>query len=151
MPSAVLGAAIVTEAHPRTAISATFQVVNDDGSLLAALICCAYLCLVDAAVPLRGAFAAASCGLRSAGAVSAVVDLTSAEERDSGAVCTVAVLSSSTENGDSASIGVPFFGLRGAVDIAGMAALRSHGIDAALVMQRIMAAAVAAKLTRLQY
>lgn len=99
----------------------------------------------------RGILAAASCGLRSS---AVVVDLSGSDERVAEAACTVAVLRAFNDDDDGAcdsSISVPFFGLRGAVDAAGMVALRSCGIEAGLVMQRIMSSAVAAKLARLKF
>lgn len=51
---------IVLSAHPRTMITITAQVANDDGSLAAALVNCTSLALADAGVPMRG-LAAGAC------------------------------------------------------------------------------------------
>jgi ribonuclease PH len=64
----VLEACVATEQYPRTVISLSLHVINDEGSLLAACINCATLCLLDAAVALRGIVTAASCAVVAASA-----------------------------------------------------------------------------------
>ena len=143
----MLNASVVTENHPRTTISLTLQVVNDDGSLLAALICCASLCLIDAAIPLRGMLSASSCIIRAGSDV--LLDPTGIEERESVSSCTVAVLSPGSDN--AADERVPLFKFVGAADALSLSHGRNRCVDACSVIQRIMTAAVAAKLSnRLQ-
>ena len=151
----VLEASVATEVHPRSAISITLQVVHDDGSLLAALINCASLCLLDAAVPLRGTLAAASCGFRKSADGSTpdpktevVLDMTNAEESASAVTCTVAITGSKSV---SSEVSVPFFRLAGSAGVDHVAMLRSHGIDASLAVQRSLTSTITAKLSRLTF
>ncbi|KXS22309.1 ribosomal protein S5 domain 2-like protein, partial [Gonapodya prolifera JEL478] len=47
-----LDSAVITSLHPRTLISITIQVINDDGSILSCAFNAALLALLDAGIPL---------------------------------------------------------------------------------------------------
>lgn len=58
----MFGAAIVVEAHPRTAVVITVQVLADDGGLLPAMVNATCAALINAGVPLRTRLAGISAG-----------------------------------------------------------------------------------------
>ncbi|BBN05429.1 exosome complex component RRP46 [Marchantia polymorpha subsp. ruderalis] len=71
---------VLSAMHPNTGISIIFQVVHDDGAVLACAINAACAALVDAGIPLNGLIVAVSCAVTTNGVV--VLDPTKAEEKN---------------------------------------------------------------------
>ena len=71
------------------AIEVSLQVVNDDGSLLAASVNAAVSALVDAGVPMRGQAAAIACAVSADGLI--MLDPTKAEEEKSESCITLVI------------------------------------------------------------
>ena len=71
--------AILTELHPRTAISISAQSFEADGSLLATAINATCLALLDAAVSMRHLVVAVCCAVRTDGSI--ILDPTKDEEK----------------------------------------------------------------------
>ncbi|MFH4976029.1 hypothetical protein AB6A40_002738 [Gnathostoma spinigerum] len=88
-------AAILTELFPRAQVDIYCEVIEADGSCLAACINAATLALVDAGVPIRGLVAATTCACASNG--TPCVDMNSREESSSVPRMTVATLSGTDE------------------------------------------------------
>ncbi|TPX51281.1 hypothetical protein SeLEV6574_g00401 [Synchytrium endobioticum] len=63
----ILTPLVLTALHPRTAISLTFQIMADDGGVLAACINSGIFALMDAGIPLKSLVAAISIGILSNG------------------------------------------------------------------------------------
>ena len=134
--------------------------MHDDGSLLAALINCASLCLLDASIPLRGILASMSCCLCSNDNGTddiLLVDPTRSEEQTWLTCCTVAVLSSDPKKADlmRASGGdpmyfdkVPLLQIVGTADIKKISALRDRSVAACDIVQHSFAASLNAKLSK---
>ena len=80
---------ILRSQNPMCAIELSLQVVNDDGSLLAASVNAALSALVDAGVPMRGQAAAVTCAVSADGAL--LLDPTRAEEAAAAACVTLVV------------------------------------------------------------
>lgn len=74
-----LEAAVDLSLHPRTVISVIVQVVDDSGSLLAAVVNAVCLALLDAGIPLSFMFAALCVGQEADG-THTTLDITAAEE-----------------------------------------------------------------------
>ncbi|CAM6115311.1 unnamed protein product [Calypogeia fissa] len=70
---------ILSSMFPNTGISVIFQVVNDDGAVLACAINAACAALLDAGIPLKGLIVAVSCAVTALGEV--VLDPTKVEEQ----------------------------------------------------------------------
>ncbi|KAI9139633.1 ribosomal protein S5 domain 2-type protein [Paraphysoderma sedebokerense] len=60
---------ILSVLHPRTSIQITFQIMWDDGSVLAACMNAAMLALIDAGVPLKATFGAISIAIAGNGQI----------------------------------------------------------------------------------
>jgi len=67
----MFSAVIVVEAHPRTAIAITVQVLVDDGGLLPAMVNATTAALINAGVPLRTRIAGVAAGVARGGAAGA--------------------------------------------------------------------------------
>lgn len=148
-----MSAAIVVENHPRTIISLALQIIHDDGSLLAALLNCASLCLMDAAIPTRGILSVTSCCLCSESSDAALLDPTFIEEKSSKCQCTVAALSVSRVDEEGVACWndtVPYFQLIGDVDTACTGKLRHRCMDACVKVKEIFESAMEKKLQRLE-
>jgi ribonuclease PH len=78
---------IVRSQNPMCAIEVTLQVVNDDGSLLAASVNAAVSALVDAGVPMCGQAAAVTCAISPDGSI--MLDPTRQEEAGAEACITL--------------------------------------------------------------
>lgn len=79
---------ILSSMFPNTGISVIFQVINDDGAVLACGLNAACAALLDAGIPLNGLIVAVSCAMTALGEV--VLDPTKVEEQNFGAhVCMV--------------------------------------------------------------
>lgn len=78
---------VLTSLHPRTAISITVQIVQDDGSLLSVALHAVCVALLHAGVPLRGMLSGCTIALM-AGELM-VLDPIAEEEREAEAVVTV--------------------------------------------------------------
>ncbi|CAI2351482.1 unnamed protein product [Caenorhabditis sp. 36 PRJEB53466] len=70
---------ILTEAFPRSQIDIFCEVIQGDGSNLAACVNATSLALADAGIPMKGIASAATCGIVDG---KPIVDLTSREETD---------------------------------------------------------------------
>jgi exosome complex component RRP46 len=79
-------AAVMTHLHPRTVIQVVVQELNNDGSMLAVVINAVCVALLDAGVPLRHTFVAASVATRLDGTV--LLDPTAADEELCKSTCT---------------------------------------------------------------
>ena len=79
-------AAVMTHLHPRCVIQVVVQELNDDGSMLAVAINAVMVALLDAGVPLRHTFLAASVATRLDGTV--LLDPTKADEEVCKSACT---------------------------------------------------------------
>lgn len=71
--------AVLTNLHPRTAVSIVQQVYENDGSLLATAINAACLALLDSAISMRHLVVAACCAVHPDGSI--LLDPTSDEEK----------------------------------------------------------------------
>nr|WCZ58711.1 exosome complex component RRP46 [Seculamonas ecuadoriensis] len=84
----ILEQVVMTALHPRSIISVIVQVLDDDGSLLAASVNATILALMDAGVPLRTVAAASSCCVAADGN-TLYIDPTLEEENSAASTHTV--------------------------------------------------------------
>ncbi len=149
----MLEASVAFECHPRTVISLAIHVAHNEGSLLAACINCATLCLLDASVALKGIVVAAACSLPrpSASLVSVLLlDPISREEQASAANCCVATLVRQgplEQAAEGAAGSIVFMTAEGSLD--SLESLTARCVDACATVRQVMLAAVAEKLSRL--
>jgi len=88
--SSTLDHVVLASLHPRTAISITVQIVQDDGALLSAVLNAVSVALLHAAVPLRGVLAGCTVALQPDGEL--LLDPTADEEQKAEAVVTAGYL-----------------------------------------------------------
>lgn len=82
----IVASAVLTHLYPRTLIRVVAQELNDDGSMLAVAINAVHVALLDAGVPMRHTFAAATVAVRQDG--SLLLDPNLADEEVCKSVCT---------------------------------------------------------------
>lgn len=99
--TATLSHAVVLSLHPRTLVSLVVQVVDHDGSVLAAALHACGLALIHAGVPLRGMLGTCACAVAADGAL--MLDPTVAEEASAVAVATLGYLVCSADGDGGAA------------------------------------------------
>ena len=80
---------IITSLHPRRVISIVVQVVEEDGSLIAAAINCCSLALLNSGIEMAHVVTSAACAVTLSGDV--ILDPIESEEREAAATVTTAV------------------------------------------------------------
>ena len=94
----IVESAVMTHLYPRTVIQVVVQELNNDGSMLAVVVNAVYVALLDAGVPLRHSFVAASVATRLDGTV--LLDPTAADEEVCKSSCTFAYRAGSGSDDD---------------------------------------------------
>jgi ribonuclease PH len=147
--SPVLEAVLVTESHQQTAISLALHIVQDDGALLAACINCTALCLLDAAIALKGVVTAAESSFTSIASSQEtllIVDPRSEEERRSAATCCVAATECGATMDCTESQSVVLLSAQGA--LSSLEALMAENLRACAIVREKLVAVVTEKLQR---
>ncbi|OUM66283.1 hypothetical protein PIROE2DRAFT_40917 [Piromyces sp. E2] len=94
---------IIASLHPRTSISITVQITQDEGSIISTIINAVSLALIDAGIPLRSTLLSVTCAIQEDGEI--LLDPTNEEMKNASSVHVFAFSNTSNDIVSSESTG----------------------------------------------
>ncbi|ORX85177.1 exosome component Rrp46 [Anaeromyces robustus] len=94
---------IISSLHPRTSISITVQITQDDGSIISTIINAVSLALIDAGIPLHSTLLSVTCAILNG---EIILDPTNEEMKDASSIHVFAFSNTSNDIVSSESTGV---------------------------------------------